>query len=935
MDTFNSHFDNDNKCINIIYEFLVHYEFNSTLASFLSETPRLGFTLPEPAPENKPHIRRDDITRILSTFQSENYKQFFEIWHMTIPSPIKDLKDYKRLTFHLYVYFATLPFRRNRKKIIPIEIVEIVDDNSENEKVENKTIKFEPELDRISETCEKPTSNENAVSTDEEDNNNVVTALDKKFTTFKDLGEGLNNVNESLVINTSEESVKKIINSNYKEYGGKSPAKFLQPDKEVVINVSKHNSVTPEETGSSRNSIDSLEVFKIDASGRFREVRNSIDSLEVLADARIESSTKFIEAEINNSTIEQEEKAIIDKLVEKAINNNQTELVFINNQTETKSNKLDKENDINSANNSVHVLEDINIDFIEKEKNSVDNYNKINILKNNDNISPIEIDTSRGFQQKDEVPIFTSEETINNNREDVIVDSNETAMDVLKKFLTTKGPEFSSEPEFLPFFALPFINNPKEHPSFMDIFKESWAETLEKRLIDFVEQYSYGESVAPKLIKQCSKPIASNNNSRVSSARLTSINDIDGNRRYKNLKHKFQKLHRDHQNLIGVAAELTTALENSVRGQAVDLKATLCNCVKIFPELFSKPGEDTMTFQIKKDYGHEYNRVNTTPCYHLDVQKIKQHLATGSMKTKLLLIQALRWRLTRSNNEERDHTVLWLSQHDILSLRATVVEDMLAPPGACTPHPLQQAVSRLLNAVASLRCGRDYLSPSHALLTLLMATLQQQRGVKIDHTTADMLLATLQKLSLRKNQRIGMIENGMVEWLIEKMKSEQNRSYTLEYSSALLMNLCLHNEARQRFPPLLLTTLIQLLDSPHTQIVPVISGTLYCLLTRDEVNNVAKDLNLERTIQVHIQRFSAEPAMVRQLETLLKLHKGELPPDAIQTISEEPNEDEMEDPDELERELDFDDPVRAMPGDLSGDDLLNTLYSCPSSDMCH
>ncbi|RZF47698.1 hypothetical protein LSTR_LSTR015065 [Laodelphax striatellus] len=138
-----------------------------------------------------------------------------------------------------------------------------------------------------------------------------------------------------------------------------------------------------------------------------------------------------------------------------------------------------------------------------------------------------------------------------------------------------------------------------------------------------------------------------------------------------------------------------------------------------------------------------------------------------------------------------------------------------------------------------------------------------------------------------------MIENGMVEWLIEKMKSEQNRSYTLEYSSALLMNLCLHNEARQRFPPLLLTTLIQLLDSPHTQIVPVISGTLYCLLTRDEVNNVAKDLNLERTIQVHIQRFSAEPAMVRQLETLLKLHKGELPPDAIQTISEEPNEDEM------------------------------------------
>lgn len=36
----------------------------------------------------------------------------------------------------------------------------------------------------------------------------------------------------------------------------------------------------------------------------------------------------------------------------------------------------------------------------------------------------------------------------------------------------------------------------------------------------------------------------------------------------------------------GVAAELTQALENSVRGQAVDLRATLNKCSLIFPELF-------------------------------------------------------------------------------------------------------------------------------------------------------------------------------------------------------------------------------------------------------------------------------------------------------------------------------------------------------------
>lgn len=40
-------------------------------------------------------------------------------------------------------------------------------------------------------------------------------------------------------------------------------------------------------------------------------------------------------------------------------------------------------------------------------------------------------------------------------------------------------------------------------------------------------------------------------------------------------------------NCAGVAAELTTALENSVRGQAVDLRRTLNNCAEIFPELFN------------------------------------------------------------------------------------------------------------------------------------------------------------------------------------------------------------------------------------------------------------------------------------------------------------------------------------------------------------
>lgn len=72
------------------------------------------------------------------------------------------------------------------------------------------------------------------------------------------------------------------------------------------------------------------------------------------------------------------------------------------------------------------------------------------------------------------------------------------------------------------------------------------------------------------------------------------------------------------------------------------------------------------------------------------------------------------------------------------------------PSYASTPHPLQQAAARLVNTLASLRCGRDYLcSAGCRVLRVLVPCLQGDMGVKTDIKTADMILATLQKLSLR------------------------------------------------------------------------------------------------------------------------------------------------------------------------------------------
>lgn len=63
-----------------------------------------------------------------------------------------------------------------------------------------------------------------------------------------------------------------------------------------------------------------------------------------------------------------------------------------------------------------------------------------------------------------------------------------------------------------------------------------------------------------------------------------------------------------------------------------------------------------------------------------------------------------------------------------------------------------------------------------------------------------------------------MIEKGLVEWLIMFLTTNHDRVYSLEYSTALFMNLCLHADARERCPTAVLKLLTDLLNTQHTQV---------------------------------------------------------------------------------------------------------------------
>lgn len=71
---------------------------------------------------------------------------------------------------------------------------------------------------------------------------------------------------------------------------------------------------------------------------------------------------------------------------------------------------------------------------------------------------------------------------------------------------------------------------------------------------------------------------------------------------YEKLKCRFHKLHGDYHKLIDVAGELIVALENSVKGQSVDLQRTLEICMKIFPDVFNQNIRETSYVSKAKEY---------------------------------------------------------------------------------------------------------------------------------------------------------------------------------------------------------------------------------------------------------------------------------------------------------------------------------------------
>mmetsp|Transcript_8258 Transcript_8258/g.19419 ORF Transcript_8258/g.19419 Transcript_8258/m.19419 type:complete len:1179 (+) Transcript_8258:90-3626(+) len=166
-------------------------------------------------------------------------------------------------------------------------------------------------------------------------------------------------------------------------------------------------------------------------------------------------------------------------------------------------------------------------------------------------------------------------------------------------------------------------------------------------------------------------------------------------------------------------------------------------------------------------------------------------------------------------------------------------------------------------------------------------------------------LAVLQRLSLRRALQMKMIELGAIDWILQTLKRigmsvnsddsmesgpmlrhspSDTMDFSLEFASALLMNLTLRAAGRRRCMTCGgCSTLVCLIEHPNPQVRTHVNGTLYSLLGVRRIRMEAREQGIEELFRAALVRVTGtDELLCRQLEYLLmqlKLGSGGSPPE--------------------------------------------------------
>ncbi|XP_029939872.1 lisH domain-containing protein ARMC9 isoform X2 [Salarias fasciatus] len=480
----------------------------------------------------------------------------------------------------------------------------------------------------------------------------------------------------------------------------------------------------------------------------------------------------------------------------------------------------------------------------------------------------------------------------------------------LKKYFKTRGAALSQTAEFLPYYALPYVSDPTVHPLFKALFEESWLAQLKEKLERFLTLV-----IKPNTPRLLTLYKDGGRSTRENIQKLQ-LKLHEAEKRTNYYADKFKNLQTEHCKLIMITAELVKSLEATVAGKMVSPDYLQ----SLYDELRNSQQKHSVTstgiqMSIKPHLSMEVPMLPS-----LNYGKLKADIVGSDERRACLLLQALCWRLTHSlPGDQRESVLQAYIRNDLLEGFSDKSKTVVGLLDSSDEMVLEYMV-RLINAFASFAAGRGYLAQIPSLLKLLMDILKKEKNSSIREKT----LMAIQKLSLRRSQQTPMIEDDLISWLVNELQDSDCLSdNTLEYSTALLLNLSLRTKGRRKCAEdakHVLKVLIDLLGHENHQIRSFVNGTLYSIFCVPSVREEAKEMSFEAILQCYTKE--GNPNFSRQIGFIIKLLNSDKEEDP--ESDDEEGDDNNEDL--LEMEHSEDEILQPQSGELTGETLLTTDY---------
>jgi LisH domain-containing protein ARMC9 len=527
-----------------------------------------------------------------------------------------------------------------------------------------------------------------------------------------------------------------------------------------------------------------------------------------------------------------------------------------------------------------------------------------------------------------------------------------TRMEIFKDFLNTKGAELSKTEEFLHFYALPYIPTPHEHPAFKVLFTRGWVTDLKERvskyfktnaaqnqqpmLVTIFKNYSSASSTGGKTRSQ---PKGKSMKKEIE----VSIDEESETETFKELdrlKKQFVILQKREEytrntlvesqtkwtsfakEILSLTKDLYSCVENLRRGFNVDYNMIGAVMEKVgrYEVFLNSTGDDASVSYSQADHSisdltpspHRQSESPIAPI-RLEKEMVKGYSTLPHLNYAIVirdlnnlqddlqvcaLLQALRWRLSRSQAYLRKEILAAYVKYNILCTAKP--HDLLLDKLLGWEGRVKEYTVRFLNVIATECAGRSYLLTKDTLIRILTAVLFMERE---DSVLRQNTLGILQKLSLRRHAQSAMIELEMIDWLGKVLKHELHSIsyYSLEYATALLMNLSLRTLGKDKIQNShvdVLLVLNHLLEHENTQVRTYVNGTLYSVLTRQKLKDRAIELGMDDKLS--LLKDTSDEHFKRQIQYILDQLNYESTDDCLS----DDNDDEAEDRDEDETDLD-------------------------------